>query len=164
MEGHICKWEWFSQLNKQPKRLKKNLKNFRPDWESNTDVWDGRTQRSIRSSHMESRPLRNRNIPVGGNDMNGNIWNDSYLFWTAEPSKKIFLDVFDSIFTVLIRICQLIKYHIHNSKYIRFDLFDPKNINETVLMERRCIKHYLQLSIVSPLLSFMPKCKYIHTL
>ena len=31
-----------------------------------------------------------------------------------------------SISTVLIRICQLIKSHIHNSKYIRFDLFDRK--------------------------------------
>ena len=45
-----------------------------------------------------------------------------------------------------------------------FRLVWPKNINETVLMERRCIKHYFQLSIVSLLLSFMPKCKYIHTL
>ena len=75
----IRKWKWFSQLNKQPKRLKKNLKDFRLGWESSPDVWDDRTQRSIQSSHLESRPLENRNIPVGGNDMNGNIWNDSFI-------------------------------------------------------------------------------------
>ena len=45
-----------------------------------------------------------------------------------------------------------------------FRLVWPKDIDETVLMERRCRKHYFQLSIVSPLPSFMPKCKYIHTL
>ena len=70
--------------------MKKNLKNFILDWESNPDVWDDRIQHFIQSSHLESRPLANRNIPVDGNGMNGNIWNDSYLFWTAEPSKKFF--------------------------------------------------------------------------
>ena len=40
----------------------------------------------------------------------------------------------------------------------------PKYINETVLMERICIKRYFQLPIVSLLSSLMPKCKYIYTL
>ena len=150
--------------------MKKNLKNFRLDWESNPDVWDDRTQRSIQSSHLESRPLGNRNIPFGGNDMNGNTWNDLYLFWTAEPSKKIFFGClrYEELSTKYFYSFNphLPAYQISHPQFkiYPFRLVWPKNINETVLMERRCIKHYFQLSIVSPLPSFMPKCKYIHTL
>ena len=41
----LSKWKLSSQLNKQPKRLKKNLKKFRLDQESNSDSCDDRTQR-----------------------------------------------------------------------------------------------------------------------
>ena len=41
----LSKWKLSSQLNKKPKRLKKNLKKFRLDQESNSDSCDDRTQR-----------------------------------------------------------------------------------------------------------------------
>ena len=45
------KWKWFSQLNKQPQRLKKNLEKSRFDPASNTDLCrDDRAQRSIRET------------------------------------------------------------------------------------------------------------------
>ena len=40
-------WMWSSQLNTQPKRLKRNRKKFRLDQESNPDLCDDRTQRYI---------------------------------------------------------------------------------------------------------------------
>ena len=47
------KWKWFSQLNKQPKRLKKNLEKLRFDPASNPGLCDDRAQRSIRKGESD---------------------------------------------------------------------------------------------------------------
>ena len=47
-QTYFMKVKWSSQLNKQPKRLKKNLKKFRFDRESNRpNLFNDWTQRSI---------------------------------------------------------------------------------------------------------------------
>ena len=131
-ELRINIWKWqkrTSQLNKEPKRLKKNLEKFRLNRESNPDLCDDRTQRSI---HWADQTNWREGLcgfdkkPYGGNDMNG-IWNDSYfkpeIFSGSFSTARLFIQLRGSLFPSL--------FHFHifilSSKYTKKSLnpFQP---------------------------------------